>query len=71
MQVTQEHVEITIEIVNTLNVGPGESEMDESILNQIFGQLLVVAGHLHRPSADILVALNEDVFVRYLSGFRD
>jgi hypothetical protein len=49
--------------LNAGKVGANHRELNEDVVNQVFGLLLIVLGKLKRPVPQPLVTLKEDIFV--------
>src|SRR5688572_5494455 len=69
VKIAQQSVEVIVQMMNAVQVGPGESELDKSVLDKVFGQFVVAASHLPRPERQLLVALNKEIRMRDRTGF--
>ncbi len=63
MQIPQNGQHIVVEIVDGIEIGTNQREMDKGVVEQILGFLPVALGKLQRPIQEPLVALNKQVFV--------
>jgi hypothetical protein len=51
MEVSNESIEVGVDFANRAQIGAGVDEIDESVLREILGFLLIVIGQLLRPAS--------------------
>jgi hypothetical protein len=49
MHVAQGRIEVSFEVINRIEVRPGDGELYECVMNKVFGLLAIMSGQLQRP----------------------
>src|SRR5262249_35414957 len=63
VSIEQHSIKVAVEILNGAKIRPRQCELNEDVVEQVFGHLLVVVGQFTRPREHQPITLDEEIFV--------